>query len=149
VAGTVDAPAAASRYAGSRIVYLAIGAGLLATAAAFVYVRQVIGVAPFPPGDSTASAVAYALAAIAAAQVGVALLVLKPRVPQRMLGQSLDEYWSADVAGKCLIVWALIDTAGMLSAVGYLLSGATVSAIAAAIAIVLYGITGPGSFARG
>jgi hypothetical protein len=92
---------------------------------------------------------AYGMAALSIAQMGIALFVFKPRVPPRTFGQSLDEYWTGTVATRSLVVWALLEAAGMVAGTGYLLTGEIAPVITAAVAIVVYAITGPGSFAKG
>ena len=53
------------------------------------------------------------------------------------------------MATNSLVVWAALEAAGMVAGTGYLLTGEIAPAIIAAVAIVVYGITGPGSFAKG
>lgn len=79
----------------------------------------------------------------------MALFVFKPRVPDRLLGQSVEQYWSAaEAGGKAVLVWILLEGAGVLAVVGYCLTGEIVSAIAAGLTIVAFWMCGPGVFAK-
>jgi hypothetical protein len=81
--------------------------------------------------------------------LAIALLVFKPRVPERGPRQSVDEYWSApDVTAKVFLVWFLMEGAGAISAVGYFLTGQPVAAAVMALAIVAFWLCGPSIFAK-
>jgi hypothetical protein len=79
----------------------------------------------------------------------VALLLLKPRVPERHVAQSVDQYWSTSgVSAKVVNVWFLLDGAGMLALIGCLLTGELVAAIVATVAIFAFWFCGPNTFAK-
>lgn len=108
-----------------------------------------LGIVPVLRHDSTTLVIAYTLAAIDLAIVVVALFVFKPLVPDRLLEQSVEQYWSAPEAGaKVVLVWILLEGAGVLAAVGYLLTGQPVSAIATGLTIVAFWLCGPSVFAK-
>jgi hypothetical protein len=77
----------------------------------------------------------------------VALLVLKPRVPVRRTSQPVEAYWSS-VTGTILPMWFVMEGAGLLAIVGYLLGGETVAAIAIAVSIGTFIWYGPKAFAK-
>jgi hypothetical protein len=106
------------------------------------------GLAPTLPPESITS-IAYTLSALCVVLVAVALLVIKPRVPDRRPQQSIEEYWSTPgVGAKAFLVWFLMDGAGMIGAVGYLLTGETVAFAAMGVAIVAFWLCGPNMFAK-
>ena len=45
-------------------------------------------------------------------------------------------------------MWFLMEGAGVMSAVGFFLTGAPVSAVAIAFAIVVFWLNGPGAFGK-
>ena len=121
-----------------------LGIGLVMTAAVLFFVRSV-GAAPLV--GTGAPLVAYAASGGALVQFAVAFLVFKPRVPQRPMGESVEQYWSTpQVVAKILPVWFLMEGAGIIAAVGYFLTGEPVSALVAGLAIVAFWLTGPNVF---
>src|SRR5262245_41904828 len=66
-----------------------------------------IGVGPLiRDADDFRTTMAYAMAGLAAVIVTFGLVVLKPRVPERRPGQSVDQYWTdAHVVPKAMLVW--------------------------------------------
>src|SRR5688572_14793368 len=99
-----------------------LGIGLIAIAAVAVVLRY-FGIASLPHDDS-ATVVAYTLSALGILLVALAFLVFKPRVPLRAPGQSFEQYWATpEVGAKALPVWFLLEGAGTLASVGYLLTG--------------------------
>ena len=46
------------------------------------------------------------------------------------------------------LVWFLMEGAGMMAAVGYLLTGQPVSVVAMGVAIVAFWLSGPNAFAK-
>lgn len=125
-----------------------LGIGLTALAAA-ACVFKYLGAVPLLGHGSVTPVVSYALSGIAAVIAAVALLVMKPRVADRGPGQSVEQYWSTpEVGTKVLPVWFLLEGAGILSVVGYLLTGELVSATATGLAIVAFWLCGPTLFAK-
>lgn len=125
-----------------------LGMGLTTLAMVFVVLRY-LGDAPFASTDSVTPVIAYTFAGFAFALLAVTLLLLKPRVPDRRTSQSIEEYWATpDVTAKVFLVWFLTKGAGVMSAVGYFLTGAPVSAMAMALAIVVFWWDGPSTFAK-
>ena len=106
------------------------------------------GIVPTLSPDSITPA-AYMLSGFCGMLVAVALFILKPRVPGRRPQQSVEAYWSApEVGAKVFLVWFVMDSAGMMAAVGYFLTGELVSAVAMGLAIVAFWLCGPHVFAK-
>ena len=129
------------------LLHQSLGIGLVMMAAVMSFLRY-RGLAPTLPPDSLTS-IAYALSGFSVVLVAVALLVIKPRVPDRRPQQSVEEYWSTrEVGAKAFLVWFLMEGAGMMAAVGYLLTGQPVSVVAMGVAIAAFWLSGPNAFAR-
>jgi hypothetical protein len=119
-----------------------LGIGLAAIAAGAVVLRY-FGFKSLPD-DNAAQVVAYTLSGVAIVLAALAFLVFKPRVPDRAPGQSFDQYWATpEVAAKAMPVWFMLEGAGTLSAVGYLLTGEPVTAVTAGLANAAYWLSGP------
>ena len=79
----------------------------------------------------------------------VALVVFKPRVPERPTTQPVAEYWTTPQVGmKVLPVWFLLEGAGTLAVVAYFLTGEPVAAVAAGTLIAAFWWCGPNVFAK-
>ena len=119
-----------------------LGIGLMAFAAVAVVLRY-FGIYSLPH-DNTARVIAYTLSALGTLLVALALLVFKPRVPHRAPGQSFEQYWATpEVGAKALPVWFVLEGAGMLATVGYLLTAEPVTAVTAGLANLAYWLSGP------
>ncbi len=58
-------------------------------------------------------------------------------VPQQAPDQSIDDYWGdATVRMTAITLWAVVEGASLLGAVGYLLTGATPPGLALALGVV-------------
>jgi hypothetical protein len=126
--------------------FLGIGLVLLSAAAGAL---KLAGTVPMLPPDEATAMLAPAFAAIAAALIVMAWMVFKPAVPGRRPGQSVDAYWTdPDVLPKVMRVWFLAEGAGVLSLVGYFVTGAAIVAVAAALAMVSFWMCGPSRFAQ-
>lgn len=115
-------------------MFLGIGLILLATVSG---VLTYIGIVPLSPPDGATPVIAYTLSGFGVVLAAVALVVLKPRVPDRRSGQSVEEYWSTpEVGAKVLPIWFLMEGAGTMATVGYLVTGEPLSAVTMGLAIV-------------
>jgi hypothetical protein len=125
-----------------------LGIGLVLVAAAFVGLRY-LGIPPLSLQRSVALAIASTLSMVGIVLVVVAVFILKPRVPDRSPGQSVEQYWSTpEVGTRVLPVWFSLEGAGMLAAIGYLLTGEIVSGIAMGLTIAAFWACGPNLFAK-
>ncbi len=61
----------------------------------------------------------------------------RPRIPQRRMDQGPDEYWmTTEARAAAVLVWAMVEAAGLIAWVGYFLTGRAVPAAVAALAVV-------------
>jgi hypothetical protein len=130
------------------LLHRLLGIALVSLAAA-ILVLEYLGIAPILRRDSVTPVIAYALSGAGVVLAAVALLILKPRVPDRAPGQSVEQYWTRpEIGARVLPVWLLLESAGMLPAVGYLMTGELVTAFVAGLAILVYWWHGPDVIAK-
>jgi hypothetical protein len=123
-----------------------LGAGLVVIAMAFLAITR-LGSAPLRPIDEFTPYIVYASAGFAVGLMAVVLVVFKPRVPARGAGQPIAEYWAVpEVSAAVVLVWFLLEGAGIIATIGYGLTGQTVPALAMGLTIVAYWLCGPGQF---
>jgi hypothetical protein len=123
-----------------------LGAGLVVLAAAFLAITR-LGSAPLRPLDDFTPYIVYASAGFAIALMAVVFAVFKPRVPARSAGQPIAEYWALpDVGAAVVLVWFLLEGAGVIATIGYGLTGQTISALVMGLTIVTYWLCGPSQF---
>jgi hypothetical protein len=125
----------------ARLLHRALLGGLLTITAVFLYLGIGIHVAPLiTVGD--VRVIGYTLAAAGALLIVLALLVLKPRVPERRSGQDDVAFWGVAIY-PMIAVWALLDAAGFIGALGALLTGLWPPAALVAVAATCLLILGP------
>jgi hypothetical protein len=135
--------------AGGAQLHRFLGAGLSVVAAVFVAMTY-LGAAPLLAAEGATLPVTYGLPAVSCAIVAVALFVIRPRVPDRTSMETPDEYWARpEVGTNVVLLWFMVEGAGMLAAVGYLLAGGPPATLAMALAIVVYWWCRPGLFLKG
>ena len=135
-------------HAGAPTLHRLLGIGLVTLAAAFGGLTYA-GVAPLLERDEGSRVIAYVMAGISLAVCAVALVFVKPRVPERRAGQPVEQYWSArDVTEKILLVWFLLEGAAIQAAIGFLLTGELATLIVAGAAMVAFWLCGPRAFAE-
>ena len=128
-----------------RVMHLALTLGLTLAGVVLAVVRRVQEMPPLVP-----LAVGIALTVAAASALVVAVMVVRPRVPEQTPEQTPDTYWDdATVRMRVIVLWAAVEGAGMLGAVGYILTGATAPAIALVLVIVTLATLGPRRFEQG
>ena len=126
-----------------------LGFGMFAIAGTFTGLIAT-GIGPLIKEPGSEQQLAWIMTGISLAVGATALLVLKPRVPERRPGQSVQEYWSnIEIAGKAMTVWFLLEGAGMLAAIAFLLTGVSAAGLVMALTIVAFWMTGPNTFAKG
>ena len=127
-------------------LHLFLGIGLVTVSLAF-FVLRYLGFQLMH--DTVPPTVAYVLSGLSVVLAALALVIFKPRVPDRSPGQSVDEYWSTpEVVTRIMTVWFLLEGAGTMAAAGYFFTGEPVSAIATGAAIVAFWLCGPNVFAK-
>lgn len=88
----------------------------------------------------------YVLSALSLVLLTVAVLFLKPRVPERRPRQPIEEYWSA--AGPTVLpMWCVMEAAGISAIAAYFLSEQTLAALAIGVSIAAFIWFGPRAFA--
>ena len=88
-----------------------------------------------PPSLGDGSTLAIVLTAVSLVLLGVAMSVLRLRVPDPGPGQDSNAYWrDAARRGAAIVLWATIEGGGMVGAVGYFLTGSIIPAVAFALA---------------
>lgn len=127
-----------------RILHAALTAGLTLCGAVLFFLRRTQSLPRLVP-----PVIGIALAVAAISTLAVALAVVRPRFPAQQPNQTSDAYWGdATVRGTAILMWAGVEGAGLLAAVGYLLTGASASLIALALAIITLASLRPGRFER-
>lgn len=125
--------------------------GIGATSLAVIFLVVVFaGSGPVLQEDpGFAETMAYAMSGLAVAMAIVALLVLKPRVPQRAGGQTDAAYWSDPKnLEPIMLVWFVMEGGAILATIGFFLTGHPVVAIVMGLAIVAFWLTGPDKFGQ-
>ena len=83
-------------------------------------------------------------AGLAVGLLVVAFTALRRRVPERGFDQSQDAYVvSVETRGASIVLWAVVDGAGLIGWVGYVLTGDAAPAAAAALSIVTLIVSRP------
>ena len=122
-----------------KILHRGLIAGLVIVAAVFVYVRRTVDQAFLG-----APVVGYVTAAVGLINLVVAIAFLLPRIPPRSGAEAPDDYWSRfEVRTASIILWALVEGAGLVALVGYLLTGSLAAAVVVALAIAALMVARP------
>ncbi len=103
-----------------RLTHLALfgGVGLLAVILTYLRMR------PMPDAVQQSSSVGVAMTIAGVLALAVASALVRPRIPSRAPGQGADAYWNdVRVRTTAMILWAMVEGAGLLGALGYYLSG--------------------------
>jgi hypothetical protein len=115
-----------------RILHTALLGGLFMSGAMLYLVRRL---SP-PPSLGDGPTLAMVLGAASLVLLGIAMSVLRPRVADPRPGQDSNTYWKdATSRGAAIVVWATIEEAGMVGAVGYFLTGSIAPRVAFALAL--------------
>ena len=134
----------ASQVAASRVVrilHTALLGGLTLCGAMLYFVRRVLQ----PPAVGEAPILTVVLAVTAVVLLVIAVGVLRPRIPDRRPEQDSDAYWrDATSRGAAIVLWATVEGAGLVGAVGYFLTGGTAPAVAFALALAALVLFRPG-----
>ena len=126
------------------ILYLALLGGLLSVSLVFGFLF-LLGTAPLlPPGDDTVL-IATVLAVVGMAPLLGGFFWARPRVPVKPTEQGVDAYWQDQATfQRALMMWVLWEGAGMIGAVGTVLTGSYYPATVTVVALALYLTNGPG-----
>jgi len=128
--------------ANPALLHKLLGIGLVIMAVAMVIARHSAGDAP-----QGSNLPAYAIAGVSAVMLGAALMLLKPLVPRRRTGQTVAAYWGdAAVVPKALLVWFILEGAGVTASISYFLGGGAYALVVIAAAVAAYWMNGPAVF---
>ena len=128
------------------VLHRSLLTGLLMLSVVMVVFKSTGIESPFAEAGRTPG-LAYILSMLSFVLVAVAVLFLKPRVPDRGPRQSVEEYWPS-VMPKVLPVWFVMEAAGMSAIVGYFLTGQAITAVAIGVSIAAFIWCGPKAFAK-
>ena len=127
---------------GPVLLHKLLGVGLVIVAGAMIIARHSAG--DSPQGSRMP---AYVIAGVSAVMLGAALMLLKPLVPRRKTGQTVAAYWGdAAVVPKALLVWFILEGAGVTASISYFLGGGAYALVAIAAAVAAYWMNGPAVF---
>lgn len=127
-----------------RIMHGALVGGLALAGAVFFVLLRVQG---RPLGG--APKVGITLAILAVGLLIVAVTILRRRIPERRFDQSPDAFWaSTEVQSVSILLWAVVDGAGLLGWVGYVFTGGVAPAAAAVLSILTLIAFRPASLER-
>jgi len=115
-----------------RIIHAALTVGLVLVGGTFFLLLRVrrwqsLGGAP---------AIGLVLGALGAGLLVVAATVLRPKVPPRRFDEAPETYWMAmETRAPAIILWCVVQAAGLLGLIGYVLTGRPLAAAAGALAL--------------
>ena len=118
----------------ARVMHRVLIVGLLLIAVVFLVITIGLHDAPLMAAGDATSRIGYLFAASGLVPIVLAMFIFKPRVPTRSAGQDDAAFWRVAL-GPAISVWVMIEGAGIISAVGALLSGSLASALVVAIAL--------------
>lgn len=126
----------------ARFIHASLIVGVLLFAAVSHFVmRPTMSDRPLPPavvgGMLGASLLACALA----------VLVLRPRVPQRSADESTDLYWST-AGTPALVTWSVLEGSTLLATIAYMLGATPLALGVAAIGLLGMIVLNPGRLER-
>jgi len=130
--------------ASAPMLYRLLGGGLTLVAVVFLIGRMIW---PAPAsGDNT---VPFAVSGISLAILAFAQGFVRPRVPSRAPGKTVEAYWATpSITTQILRVWFLTEGAGLMAGAGYWATGHVALAAVMIVAVGVYWISGPNTFAK-
>ena len=133
----MDPAATVDPVRGVRILHGALLASTTAAGVVLAFVRRIA-----PPAITADPVIGLALALAAVLTIVLAATVLRPRVPSRRFDQPAAAFWEDPaVRGAALVLWVAPESGGLISAVGYYVTGrgALIATSAAAVlALVVF-----------
>lgn len=118
---------------GTRMLHAALVIGLTLVGATFFGVLLSFQGQPLGSNPSLGDV----LAGLAVVLLVVASFTLRRRVPQRRFDQSSEDYWAGpESRGASIRLWTVVDGAGLMAWVGYVMTGRAAPVVAAVLAIV-------------
>jgi hypothetical protein len=124
-----------------RILHTALLGGLALSGATLYLVRRVLP----PPAAGAAPVLTLVLAVVSVVLLAIGMGAPRPKGPDRRPEQDSDAYGGdAPSRGAAIMLWATIEGAGLVGAVGYFLTGGTAPAGAFALALAALALWRPG-----
>ena len=106
------------------LLHIVLCGGLATIGVAFLLVMKRLGGPLLRGAESARSLVGYVTLAIALALLAGAIMFIRARLRPRPQHQSLEAYWALEqTRGAAMALWVVCDMAGIIAAVGYILSG--------------------------
>ena len=124
-----------------RILHAALFTGV-ATIAIVMIVTGMNGIRPAP---TVPPMIGLILAGVGALLVVMAAAVARPRIPTRGSTESADAYWTPARRQSALVLWAILEAAGLLGVVGYAVSGSIAALALVPVAIIVGVFFRPGA----
>ena len=103
-----------------RILHTALLGGLILSGATLYLARRLSQ----PPPVGEARVLTLVLAVVSVGVLVIAVGMLRPRVPERRSEQNPEAYWTDASRAAAIVLWAAIEGAGLVGAVGYFLTAA-------------------------
>ena len=114
-----------------RILHTALLGGLILSGATLYLARRLSQ----PPPVGEARVLTLVLAVVSVGVLVIAVGMLRPRVPERRSEQNPEAYWTDASRAAAIVLWAAIEGAGLVGAVGYFLTAAAAPTVAYALAL--------------
>jgi hypothetical protein len=115
-----------------RILHSALLLGLVGSGTMLALLRRFGQAISLPQ----ARLIGIAVGCLAIVLLAIARLALRPRIPAQGSDQTAHAYWSdATVRLAAITLWAMVEGAGFLSAMGYYLTGSALPLIALALVL--------------
>jgi len=125
------------------MVHTALLGGLILSGATLYLARRLSQPPPPPVGE--ARVLTLVLAVVSVGVLVIAVGMLRPRVPERRSEQNPEAYWTdASSRAAAIVLWAAIEGAGLVGAVGYFLTAAAAPTVAYALALAALVLFRPG-----
>ncbi len=133
---------------GVRMLHGTLIGGLVVILGLFsLIVRRLSG--PLLRTDETTGTVAWALAGVALLDIALALLFFRARLAPPVESGPPEAYWKPETRARALLFWILLEGAGIIACVGYVLTGHSAPLAAAVLALLTLIWHAPGRLAGG
>ena len=131
----------------ARLIHGVLAAGIAALFLVFAAVILPLK-GPLLQANPVLPTISYVIAVMSAVSSGFAIF-FRRRLPDRGAGVPPESYWTPVIAGQAMMVWVLCEGAGVMAAVGFLLTGRWPPIAAAVFAWCLLMVFAPGRLAAG
>ena len=130
-----------------ELLHRALAAGVVFALLVFGFLLY-RGIAPLLPAETPRDLIAMIMSLASLLSLGVALFLLKGKVPPPSSHETTEAYLRRDdVMVRALLFWAQCEAAALVGAVGLVLAGAAAPAVTACAALAVLLFHGPSYFA--